>query len=56
MLVGHRHHTRQPLEVFHAGDLVVHVGVSGVLMDVFEGFFHPGVVRVQEAFWTTVIA
>jgi hypothetical protein len=34
VLIGHPHQPRQALQVFHAGDGVVHPGVAGVLVQV----------------------
>ena len=56
VLVGRGHQTRQPLEVFFPGLVVVHAGVTSVLMNVFEGLAHARVVRLQDRFLHHVIA
>lgn len=45
---GDGHQTRQPLQILFAAGGVVHTGVAGVLMDVFQGLAHPRVVRVED--------
>lgn len=48
VVVGDGHQTRQPLQILFAAGGVVHTGVAGVLMDVFQGLAHPRVVRVED--------